>query len=447
MYKTLSAPLSVQIEIINACQNKCSHCYNFWRDNDQTCNSGFLTSEQITEIFTKLASVKVFNVTVTGGEPLLNKKGLKTCLEEACEYDIDISMNSSLMPLTRGYLKELRQLGLKSVLTSVLGPNADIHDSITGNSGSFEKTTRNALMVLEEGINLTANMVVSKRNLLFVKETAVLVKSLGIKQFAATKAGCPGNCKDFSALHLSLEEFRQYLEDLHEVRKELDIKIDALESYPLCGIKDIDRLNVSVGRKCLAGVTACTIAVDGQIRPCSHLDVSYGNIFTEDFTEIWEKMSEWRSGELLPTHCKKCDLLLSCGGGCRMEAKMLGGGLNGMDPLSSPKDVEYCTRVKPGRSQVDISPVSAKDFFALNKIKWREESFGAIVSASKKERVYLDLAGANLLKQMGVGKIYQVGDNRLVWGSLKPERFVAVLISKKIVRLVKGGDKNDGTRI
>lgn len=173
MYKTLSAPLSVQIELTGTCPNKCSHCYNFWRDSDRADSRGALKLEQIESIFIKLASAKIFDVVITGGEPLLNKKGLLACLRLANRYGLGTSLNSSLAPLTMDYLEELRRFGLKSVLTSILGPNAAIHDAITGNNGSFEKTTRNALMVQETGIKLTANMVVSKRNLSFIKASKI----------------------------------------------------------------------------------------------------------------------------------------------------------------------------------------------------------------------------------------------------------------------------------
>ena len=144
-------------------------------------------------------------------------------------------------------------------------------------------------------------MVISQKNKNFVRETAHLVKSLGLPHFSSTRAGCPGNCLDFSELSLDLEEFREYLETLHAAGIEEQMAVGVLESYPLCGIKEVTRYKVFTGRRCLAGVTTLTVASDGTVRPCSHLDVHYGNLLTEELPVVWKRMAMWRDGSLLPT--------------------------------------------------------------------------------------------------------------------------------------------------
>jgi len=76
-------------------------------------------------------------------------------------------------------------------------------------------------------------MVVSKKNQHLIHETAALVKSLGLKSFNATRAGCPGNCSDFSEFSLDLQEFRSYMEDLYTIDNNEGMSMDALSCYPL----------------------------------------------------------------------------------------------------------------------------------------------------------------------------------------------------------------------
>ena len=225
MYKTLSAPLVVQIEIESACPNTCIHCYNFWRkDNrNKSYNNNRLSIEDIEVIMHKLAGVKVFEVVFTGGEPLLNKPALFYGIKLAQKFGIGVSLNSNLTPLTEKDAAFLKTSGVHSILTSIMGSNADIHDAITLRDGSFEDTIRGIKYLQKVNLSPTVNIVLSKKNKGYLRETIKFLASTGIKHISSTRAGCPGNCSDFSALSLTLEDFRVYLEELYSTGQEIDI--------------------------------------------------------------------------------------------------------------------------------------------------------------------------------------------------------------------------------
>lgn len=341
MYKTLCAPLVIQIEISADCTNRCLHCYNFWRKDKELISENNLSSESIDKIIEQLIKIKVFHVVFTGGEPFLNKSVLFQAIEKLRAANITIGINSNLIPLNFADAKRLIQLNVVSVLTSIMAPNAKIHDEIAQFKGAFEKTIRGIRILQKVGISPMVNMVISQKNKYLLRETALFVKSLGIKHFNSTRAGCPGNCENFSELSISLPEFRNYLEELYVIGKQEKISVGVLESYPLCAIKDIKRYKSFIGRRCSAGIITMTIAVNGDVRPCSHLDVIYGNIFSKTISSIWGLMKEWRDGSLLPYECRICKILAWCGGGCRMEAKMRNGSFITLDPYAVLSDVEY----------------------------------------------------------------------------------------------------------
>jgi len=76
MYRRLTAPLTVQLEVTGECTSECLHCYNFWRNAaDRSVlriPSGTLSDESAVAILQKLGAAEVFSLTITGGEPLLN---------------------------------------------------------------------------------------------------------------------------------------------------------------------------------------------------------------------------------------------------------------------------------------------------------------------------------------------------------------------------------------
>lgn len=312
-----------------------------WRWSDEPLAFTDLSISGMERVMSQLVAHRVFHAVLTGGEPLLNKQALFRALELAARHGMSAGINSSLVTLTERDAERFKTLRVTTVLTSLMGPTAAIHDDIAQQPKAFEKTLRGIRILQSAGLSVQVNMVISQRNKAFVAETARFVKSLGLHHFSSTRAGCPGNCPDFSDLALNLGEFREYLQTLHKVGKEEHLAVGVLESYPLCGMREVKKYRFFTGRRCLAGVTSLTVAANGMVRPCSHLDVGYGNLLTDDLDVIWGRMVEWRDGSLLPQSCQSCKVLPWCGGGCRMEAKMRNGRLDTPDPYMSPEDVDY----------------------------------------------------------------------------------------------------------
>lgn len=439
MYKTLSGPLVAQIEISADCTNRCLHCYNFWREEDDFVSFSNLSMDVAEQVMDKLILSKVFHVVFTGGEPFLNKRVLFRAIEKARDANITVGINSNLIPLNFKDVERLKELGVTNVLTSLMAPTAEIHDEIAQSKGAFKRTTMGIRLLQKAGIPIMVNMVISQKNKHILKETALFVKSLGIKYFSSTRAGCPGNCGDFSEMSLNLQDFRDYLAELYAVGEQEKISVGVLESYPLCAIKEIRRYKSFIGRRCSAGVTTFTITSNGDIRPCSHLDVVYGNALSENIDVIWNRMKEWRDGSLLPRECSSCKILAWCGGGCRMEAKMRNGSFTAIDPYVTPQDVEYAALELVKIEQE--KPSSLPLVFQLNpKTRWRIEKFGAVVFVGQRFRCYLNTTGTMWLQNLHKNKLYQASDfNDKFEGDL--EGFLKRLYSLQI--LIKGGENHE----
>ncbi|KKQ97652.1 MAG: Radical SAM domain protein [Candidatus Woesebacteria bacterium GW2011_GWB1_39_12] len=368
---------------------------------------------------------------MTGGEPLVNKKVVFSGIEKLRKNNITVGINSNLIPLKPRDAKLIKTLGVSGVLTSLLGPDANSHEAITLRLGSFNETIRGIRLLQEARVPVMVNMVVSKDNKHLLRATAELVKRLGITRFYSTRAACPGNCSDFSGLALSLDEFRAYLKEFHQIGVNQGLKVGVLESYPLCGMKDIDLFPELVGRRCLAGVTSLTIGANCDIRPCSHLDTTYGNILSEDLVSIWKKMQDWRTGAFLPETCKFCKLLPKCGGGCRMEAKMINGSLNALDPYSSLEDIQYVLSLENKREKTWPQPLPPT--FQLNpKIRWRDESFGSIAYLGQRSGCFLNRDATEFVKKLRLGRNYQTCKIVSKYGEGTKE-FLQGLCEKKVL--------------
>ena len=450
MYRTLSGPLNCQLEVTTTCNNKCLHCYNHWRTSSETEVPLLLANGR--KIMHMIADAGVHEITFTGGEPLLNFNVLVACLKLANELDIKPYLNSNLVILTKQKAKTLKDLGINSVLTSVMGPNAEVHDAIAQRKGAFKGTLVGIGIAQDAGIRVSANMVVSRRNLGFIKDTAKLVVSIGIKNFNATKVGCPGNCSDFSDMSLTKDQFIQYMTELVAVSKETNLKCGHLEPYPLCTLASVDGATELESRRCPAGVVTCTISSSGDVRPCSHLDIQYGNLLKKNLIEVWQRMDDWRRAAYVPQSCSSCKMLSMCGGGCRMESKMHSNGdLSAVDPYMTIDGVEAAMKIHKMRvnQTKPLNEGKNENRFRLRKYRIRKESFGAAVTVLEANgRVgsfFLDHAGLNVLEQFRQECIYVPHDPRIDWSGIEDvEGFCTALIKRGgAITCEKGGEENE----
>src|SRR3989344_991127 len=403
LYKTLSAPLDVQVEVTTLCNEACVHCYNFWRgakfkETANTLPDATLDKDKVLAIIDALIKNQVFRVTFTGGEPFLFRQAVIEGVRSAKKAGIDCSLNSNLTTITRKSAESLKEAGLDSVLTSLHSFDEETHDAITQRKGSFKRTLRGIKICQDAGLDIGVNMVVLKTNRKQVFETGSFVKELGIESFSATKAvPCLGG-NNFSEIGIDKNAFKKMIADLILLEKTFGINIDTLMAYPLCALSDLARFRKFAQHSCGAGITTCTIGPKGDVRPCSFSDETYGNIFSESLSQIWGKMRDWRDGSRLPEKCiNECEYFHLCGGGCRMEAKFAGDKA-GMDPLATdPLDIVSLP-------VPDLNPPPAdfweKRFIVTPNLRLRRENFGGIIAPQGRQPVFINSIAYEIIDRL-----------------------------------------------
>lgn len=430
LYRTLSAPISVQIELTTQCTNKCPHCYNYQRQDDDPDIT--MSIEELRKVFDSLYDAKVFSVTLTGGEPLLQPDLVIEAIKLCKEKKMLCSINSNLTFITRETVLRMKEAGDFSVLTSIASYEEKIHDLMMGRTGAFKRTLAGIELLNLHGINFSVNMVITKMNAGQVYKTGAFAKSLGAKMFSATKATPPIGCFNYSEIQPTHEQVKTSLDELIRLHNDTGIKVDILECYPLCFIGDIEKYEMFAKRKCSAGVFSGTIAPDGQVRPCSHSNKNYGSIFNEDLSIIYSRMDEWRTGELLPQKCIECPYLARCSGGCRCEAEYAGN-ICGMDPYASdPSDVKLSVLKIIAKDKIKSTAIIS----IKQEVRFRKEEFGYILW-KKNSVVVLDIEAGLLLLRLKVAKM-TISEMADVSGSSIDEvsGVISGLLSKKIVSLV-----------
>ena len=385
-----------QIELTQLCNNKCFHCYNFWKGcTSETDANETFSREQITDLIEMLAHHDVFQVTLTGGEPLLFPELVLLTVQSCTSLGIEVSVNSNLTKLDPKLALALRDSGLRTFLTSIAGPSSDVHDAIVGRKGAFAEAVRGIRIAKEHGFRVTTNMVASTLNQELVMETGAFVASLGVDTFAVTKANSPCSNDCFrEQFAITRESVQRHLAELIQLKGLFGFEVDVFEHYPHCLIGDLDKYAFFARRRCTAGVTGCTIGPNGQMRPCSHSRHEYGNVFdAQGFNKAWLAMGSWRNGSLIPLECRPCKHLRSCSGGCRVDAELLRGDLASMETYAT---VEVDVISDLPKHTLPVLPPKMR-IFDLG-LRFRNESFGICVKRQGREAIFVHAESADLLR-------------------------------------------------
>ncbi len=442
MKKTvIKAPITTQLEITGNCNLRCPHCYHF----DNSGNSDYFITksenEKIMEITKKLVQLQVFDVVITGGEPLVNKELVLRLVEYLGKNNIGVSINTNLTLLTEDFLQDPRLSYLRGFLVSCPSCDKDLYKIMTGN-GNYEIFEKNLILLKEKGFRFSVNMVVNRKNLSDIRNTAQHLSGLGIKRFGATPMALNLLCPDFVNF-LKSEEVIQLIRDLVWINDNLGMSVDIFEAIPKCIFpEDVLKKDFNfLKRKCLAGITSMAVSNNGDIRPCTHNIDNYGNILTEDFPLIWEKMNDWKRKLYLPEECHTCQAMDLCTGGCRMTAKGFSklGDRKAKDPwMIGP----LANKIQMSSKEITLFPEMT---VKLNgTVQYREEDGTYLIGTKDKNNVirgnqslfefiiYLQKIEKSTLIELA-------GDNN-TFESRKFQKIIKFLLNKKILIGGKNAD-------
>jgi len=321
----LYSPLLVLFEITYACNLRCKHCYA----SAGKPMKDELNIDEIKKLANELGQMRVFDVAIGGGEPLL-REDLPEVIRAFIQSNVEPVLVTNGTLFNEEIAEELWKSGLRKVQFSLDGASPEIHDSIRGVKGSFEKTVKAIEIAKSIGYSVAIKTIAQKENLNQLQDVAKLAYELAIDVLTINRAVPYGRAKE------NLEEtflpYKIYEESIQKLRKsKISLKTDA---RPLVqGASAKNRFAT-----CMAGTVAIHICPNGDVKPCSYFPDSYvcGNIRERNLQDIWlnsEILKKLRSIHFnkLWEPCKSCNVM--CNGGCRAAALSFFGDIYAPDPL------------------------------------------------------------------------------------------------------------------
>lgn len=377
-YKELKSPVTAQMALTYGCNNLCRYCYNSTRGLVEQDKG--VSLEDSMKIAEQIVDKEVFEVVLTGGEPLLRRDLLYPLARYFSKNNADVKMNSNLVLLNYEDAQKIKDSGILSVFGSLSSADEITYNHIT-QTKNYSKAIKGLETLLKNGIPTGVNMVVTDLNKNKVYETGEFLHKMGVDAFCATPASA---CEYMNPkLELSTNNVVKTLDALLALQNDFGMNVDVVEPIPRCIVDNPKKYEQFFRRDCAAGKMTISIDPNGDVTPCTHVSKKYGNLLKDDLTKVWKNMKEWRDGSFVPEKCYPCAELDVCSLGCREAGKIKNGSHNSPDPWS--KNPVYVNRKK----EEEVCLNENGKYVVENKIKYRKEGENYALFGSKGHAVVL----------------------------------------------------------
>lgn len=225
-------------------------------------------------------------VTITGGEPLV-RKDLEECGEAIYQRGFPWGLVTNGLALTPERFQHLRHAGLHSVALSFDGLEEN-HNWLRGHKDAFHMTSQAIDLLVNSDIRFDCVTCVNRRNYSELPAIRDFLIAKGVAEWRLYTIFPMGRAKNDPEMRLSNEEFRGVFDFIKQTRQEGCIKASyGCEGY----LGDYEAEVRDNFFQCQAGITIGSVMANGAIGACASIRADYnqGNIYNDDFMEVWEK--------------------------------------------------------------------------------------------------------------------------------------------------------------
>jgi|AGTN01.1.fsa_nt_gi radical SAM additional 4Fe4S-binding domain len=255
-----NTPENVEIHFTHRCNLKCKHCFQASSPHDSI--SIQIESSYWRKIFQELEFYNVYNIVISGGEPLFYPE-FNSLFKEIVNYRLRFNI------LTNGVLINddiVDYLSLPNVLLTISmdGHNSKTHDFLRG-KGAFEKLITSIKKLRKRNANVTLSYTIHHRNYEFIEDFIEFTLSLGIKSIGFLTIDPIGRALENNNLLFSSREINSITEKVNNliIKYKDQVEIEYTDPMALnAGNKKSDIIS------CSAGTNRIAIASNGFVYPC-----------------------------------------------------------------------------------------------------------------------------------------------------------------------------------
>jgi SynChlorMet cassette radical SAM/SPASM protein ScmE len=329
----MKTPRSVDLQITNTCNLRCSYCSHFGSEGDVDQE---LSTKEWLQFFGELNRCSVMDVCLEGGEPFL-RGDFRNLVEGIVRNRMRFSILTNGTLVTDEIAAFLASTGrCDSVQVSIDGATPATHDAFRG-EGNFDRAVLGARHLLEHGLPVSVRVTIHRQNVRDLERISkMLLEDMNLPGFSTNAASHFGLCRQNAEMvQLTNEERHIAMNALLRLTKKYKGRINA-SAGPLAEARDWLRMEDArtagkdrlPGRGYLTGcsgpMTRLAVRADGVIIPCSQLPgMELGRIDSDDLADIWQNhpdLNRFRERSTIPLdkfeYCRECEYVNYCTGGC-----------------------------------------------------------------------------------------------------------------------------------
>lgn len=331
----------VQFEITGKCNMNCVHCRGAFDEKVD------LPIEQIEKVlkFVRKYSPNFKEVTLSGGEPFMHKqfKEILQMVRNSNVINLTLTTNGSF--INKEIIEYIKELRFKRVLFSVSLDSIDKEEhNIFRNHKNAYDIAMNAFKLLREygddSFYISLRSTITPQNITNMEEIAKVAIGLSLNRVSFASVLPSGNAINNPDILMTGEQLMEFCSNVKELYLKYKGIIDVSSNEALKWQTRMDELLKEEGKlllnSCPAGTLSFNVNSNGDITPCSLLNIKILNIMELTEYEIEEAYRNSPIVKSLLTRslkgkCGKCKYKSDCSG-CRVRALNLKGDYLEEDP-------------------------------------------------------------------------------------------------------------------
>lgn len=337
-YRNIYAPLEIYFDFTSKCNLRCPHCYNM-----SHLGSCTMSKENVSAIIEEMHKLGIMRLHLAGGEPTIEKKGVKNYVSTAKKYDIVTSMATNGTLLDDEMCKMLLDNNMFAISISIDGFDEETNSKRRG-AGNFQKSIEGTKRLLEYRNKYNKETEICIKPIytydtekeFFVKMIELAI-STGVDKI---KFANPERSLHHKAHHYGKEVEKYYNNMLviKQLQEEYYGKIKITNvTNPAVGCFNVGLPNM---RGCIGAQELLTINPDGRLTPCLMNDYDLGSYYDhmtiENFLNTSDKLKKYLT-TVDNEECHSCSSYSMCRGGCQVRKIVEYGEIIGGDPCCPEK--------------------------------------------------------------------------------------------------------------